>query len=122
MPDVTRDVTSMLLDLVYIGVIEATIEDLRSIILLAHSLYITIPLSDDLLETLELTLPAIPLFNPKTLPKLKIKPSFQPPVVAKQHSFKSKPPQHPKIPTLKLKIPAEVSNLSKTNLFVSSRC
>jgi hypothetical protein len=34
LPDVSRDLVSLLLDLIYVGVIEATIDDLRSIILL----------------------------------------------------------------------------------------
>jgi hypothetical protein len=107
----------MLLDLVYVGVIEATIDDLRKIILLAHSLYITIPLSDDLLETLELTLPALPPLAPRGLPKLKPRPSFQPPAVVKQPFVKPKLPVQPKIPTLKLKLSPMTEGSSICKLF-----
>jgi hypothetical protein len=53
------------------------------------------------METLELTLPAIPaLASPRGLPKLKPRPNYQPPSVQKQ---KSKTP--PKVPMLKLRLP-----------------
>ena len=105
LPDCPREVVSMLLDLVYVGVIEATIDDLRRIILLAHSLYVAIPLSDDLLETLELTLPSIHPFARKGLHKVNQRPSYQPPSVVRQPPAKpSLPLQQPKIPTLKLKL------------------
>ena len=53
----------MLLEVVYNGVVEATIEDLRKLILLAHRLYINIPLSNELMQGLELKLPSRPPFK-----------------------------------------------------------
>jgi hypothetical protein len=121
LPDSPREIVSMLLDLVYVGVIEATIDDLRKIILLAHSLYVSIPLSDDLLETLELTLPSIPAFFRKGLPKLNPRPNFQPPSVVKQPLVKPHLPLHPKIPTLKLKLSSSSSDaLNVCKFFLQS--
>ena len=57
MSQVSSDEMQMLLEVVYNGVVEATIEDLRKLILLAHRLYIAIPLSNELMQGLELKLP-----------------------------------------------------------------
>ena len=50
MSQVSTDEMQMLLEVVYNGVVEATIEDLRKLILLAHRLYIAIPLSNELMQ------------------------------------------------------------------------
>ncbi len=104
LPDADRDNVSLLLEVVYNGVVEATIEDLRRLILLAHSLYITIPLSDELMDTLELTLPKITPFVPRGIPRIKLRPNYQPiPAMPKQNQpMKAIPP---KLPMLKLKLP-----------------
>lgn len=68
MSHVSSEEMQMLLEVVYNGVVEATIEDLRKLILLAHRLYITIPLSNELMQGLELTLPSRPPFRKQ--PKL----------------------------------------------------
>ena len=57
MSQVSSDEMQMLLEVVYNGVVEASIEDLRKLILLAHRLYIAIPLSNELMQGLELKLP-----------------------------------------------------------------
>ena len=57
MSEVSSDEMQMLLEVVYNGVVEASIEDLRKLILLAHRLYIAIPLSNELMQGLELKLP-----------------------------------------------------------------
>ena len=64
LPDASLENLQLLLDVVYNGEVEATIEDLREMILLAHRLYISIPLSDDLMAGLDLTLPELPPFTP----------------------------------------------------------
>ena len=53
-PDASDEIVSLLLEVIYNGVVEATIQDLRDLILLGHSLYIAIPMSDDLMEGLDL--------------------------------------------------------------------
>ena len=63
LPHVTSEEMQMLLEVVYNGVVEATIEDLRKLILLAHRLYINIPLSPELMQGLELKLPSRPPFK-----------------------------------------------------------
>lgn len=63
MSSVSSDEMQMLLEVVYNGVVEATIEDLRKLILLAHRLYITIPLSNELMQGLDLKLPTRPPFR-----------------------------------------------------------
>lgn len=63
-PDATVDEMNLLLEVIYNGSVDATIEDLRALILLAHRLYISIPMSDELMEGLDLTLPSIPPFRP----------------------------------------------------------
>jgi hypothetical protein len=45
LPDSSNEIVNLLLEVVYNGVVEATIEDLRELILLSHRLYISIPLS-----------------------------------------------------------------------------
>ena len=64
MPEASLENVQLLLDVVYNGEVEATIEDLREMILLAHRLYISIPLSEDLMAGLDLTLPELPAFTP----------------------------------------------------------
>lgn len=63
MSHVSFEEMQMLLEVVYNGVVEATIEDLRKLILLAHRLYITIPLSNELMRGLDLKLPTRPAFR-----------------------------------------------------------
>lgn len=84
MSDVGVKEMNLLLEVVYNGVVEATIEDLRALILLAHRLYINIPISDDLMQGLELTLPRRPPFRPPAvlpkmpMPALKLNLPFKP--------------------------------------------
>ena len=59
LPDASQENLQLLLDVIYNGEVEATIEDLREMILLAHRLYISIPLSDELMAGLDLTLPKV---------------------------------------------------------------
>ena len=68
LPDASVEEVQLLLEVVYNGSVEATIEDLRSLILLAHRLYITIPMSDELMQGLDVTLPNIPPFKPPFKP------------------------------------------------------
>ena len=58
-----------LLEIVYTGSIEATMAEMRRMLILAHSLYISVPVSDQLMKMLGLTLPPLP-----KLPWLKPKP------------------------------------------------
>jgi len=69
MSQVSTDEMQMLLEVVYNGVVEATIEDLRKLILLAHRLYIAIPLSNELMQGLELKLPPRSPFRKPLMPK-----------------------------------------------------
>ena len=64
LPDANVEEVQLLLEVVYNGSVEATIEELRNLILLAHRLYITIPMSDELMQGLDVTLPPIPPFKP----------------------------------------------------------
>jgi len=68
LPDATMENIQLLLEVVYNGEVEATIEDLRDMILLAHRLYISIPLSADLMKGLDLKLPKLPAFRPPPKP------------------------------------------------------
>jgi len=69
LPDASQENLQLLLDVIYNGEVEATIEDLREMILLAHRLYISIPLSDELMAGLDLTLPKLPPFTPPAVAK-----------------------------------------------------
>lgn len=92
LPQVTSDEMQMLLEVIYNGVVEATIEDLRKLILLAHRLYIAIPLSNELMQGLDLKLPPRPPFRrpvnlaansiPPKLPPLKLSNFSLPPVMS----------------------------------------
>jgi hypothetical protein len=62
---------------VYKGFVEATMNDLRDLIDLAHELYISIPISDDLIRSLDLNLTPMPPFGPRNLlPRLKQRPNI----------------------------------------------
>ena len=61
-----------LLEIVYTGSLEATMEEMRRMLILAHSLYISVPVSDQLMKMLGLSLPP--------LPTLKARPAAPPPV------------------------------------------
>ena len=65
-----------LLQVVYNGVVEATMPNLRQLILLASQLFISIPISEDLMRSLDLRLPSMPGQVPRGLPKLKQRPDF----------------------------------------------
>jgi len=78
LPDYPRSIVSLLLEVTYKGLVEATIDDLRELVLLAHTLYVKIPVSEELLEVLGLDLPEIPPLSSGALPKLKQRPSFSP--------------------------------------------
>ena len=79
LPDAPHEIVNLLLAVVYNGVVEATIEDLRELILLSHRLYISIPLSDDIIQGLELELPVLPPLVTRGPPKLKQRPAFAAP-------------------------------------------
>lgn len=91
-PDVSQDEVSLLLEVVYHGVVEATLEDLRKLILLAHQLYISIPISDELMNGLHLVLPPIHKFVPRNMPKLKQRPTFPSPTKVIPESLLAGPP------------------------------
>ncbi len=78
LPDYPRKIVSLLLEVTYKGIVEATIDDLRELVLLAHTLYVKIPVSEELLEVLELDLPDVPPLSSGGLPRLKQRPSFSP--------------------------------------------
>ena len=69
MPDSDHEVVQSLLDIVYNGSIEASLEDIRRLLTLAHSLYISVPVSDQLMSMLGLQLPPQPKLGPPTSPK-----------------------------------------------------
>ena len=50
--------------------------NLRQLILLASQLFISIPISEDLMRSLDLRLPSMPGQVPRGLPKLKQRPDF----------------------------------------------
>jgi hypothetical protein len=50
--------------------------NLRQLILLASQLFISIPISEDLMRSLDLRLPSVPGLVPRSLPKLKQRPDF----------------------------------------------
>ncbi len=57
LPDVSFSDGQLLMDVVYNGVVEATMDELRELILLARHLHIAIPVSNDLLKTLDIPPP-----------------------------------------------------------------
>merc|ERR1719195_369085 len=57
LPDTDHEVVAALLDIVYNGSIEASLEMIRELLTLAHSLYISVPVSDQLMSMLGLQLP-----------------------------------------------------------------
>ena len=57
LPDTDHEVVAALLDIVYNGSIEASLEMIRKLLTLAHSLYISVPVSDQLMSMLGLQLP-----------------------------------------------------------------
>ena len=57
LPDSDRDVVQSLLDIIYTGSIETSLEMIRNMLTLAHSLYIAVPVSDQLMSMLGLQLP-----------------------------------------------------------------
>jgi hypothetical protein len=72
--------------------------DLRGLIILAHQLYISIPISEELMQGLDLTLPLIPAFATKcgSLPRLKQRP---PPPLLQNNNIMYKPPALKQPPT-----------------------
>jgi hypothetical protein len=68
-----------LLEIVYTGSIEATMEEMRRMLTLAHSLYISVPVSDQLMKMLGITLPPLPSVKPPAKPPApEMVPSFNP--------------------------------------------
>jgi len=65
LPDAPKDVVQSLLDIVYSGSIEATLEEMRNMLTLAHSLYISVPVSDQLINMIGLKLPLQPALQLK---------------------------------------------------------
>ena len=65
LPDSPKAVVQSLLDIVYSGSIEATLEEMRNMLTLAHSLYISVPVSDQLINMLGLKLPLQPALQIK---------------------------------------------------------
>ncbi len=53
LPETRFETAAMLMEVIYTGSVEASLGDLRDIILLARSLRVQIPVSDELLELLE---------------------------------------------------------------------
>ena len=68
MPDSEHEVVQSLLDIVYNGSIEASLEDIRRLLTLAHSLYISVPVSDQLMAMLGLRLPPQSKLGPASAP------------------------------------------------------
>lgn len=88
-----------ILKVVYNGVVEATMSDLRSLIVLAHQLYISIPISEELMQGLDLNLPPMPAFATRcssNLPRLKQRP-HPPPL--QNNNIMYKPPALKQPPT-----------------------
>ena len=65
LPDNPKHVVESLLEIIYSGSIEANLEQIRSMLSLAHSLYISVPVSDQLMSMLGLQLPSLPPVNSK---------------------------------------------------------
>jgi len=63
LPDTNKEEVQFLLEIVYNGSIEATLEEMRLLLTLAHSLYISVPVSDQLMKMLKLKLPPLPPLN-----------------------------------------------------------
>ena len=108
LPDASHEIVNLLMEVVYNGVVEATIEELRELILLAHRLYIAIPLSDDILQGLDLELPIMPPLGSRGPPKLKQRPTFMTTSMSA-----SAPPTKPKLmlakpPALKPPVPQDL--------------
>ena len=59
-PDAEADVLQSLLDIIYNGSIEASLDMIRRLLVLAHSLYISVPVSEQLITMLGLELPPQP--------------------------------------------------------------
>ena len=68
MPDSDHEVVQSLLDIVYNGSIEASLDMIRRLLTLAHSLYISVPVSDQLMSMLGLQLPPQPKLGPASSP------------------------------------------------------
>ena len=64
LPDTPGPVVKALLEIVYTGSIEATLAEMRALLTLAHSLYISVPVSDQLVAMLGLQLPPQPALQP----------------------------------------------------------
>ena len=73
LPDSPKHVVESLLEIIYSGSIEADLELIRSMLTLAHSLYISVPVSDQLMSMLGLQLPSLP---PVTSRDIKTKMEF----------------------------------------------
>ena len=58
--EVKGEDVQLLVDVIYNGLVEATMDELRSLIVLARNLYISIPISQEMLASLDLQLPALP--------------------------------------------------------------
>eukprot|EP00096_Caligus_rogercresseyi_P016693 TRINITY_DN950_c0_g1_i2.p1 TRINITY_DN950_c0_g1~~TRINITY_DN950_c0_g1_i2.p1 ORF type:complete len:638 (-),score=199.34 TRINITY_DN950_c0_g1_i2:247-2160(-) len=59
LPDAEHLLVQRLLEVVYNGSVEATMDEISELILFAHSLYIKIPVSTEIIELLDLTLPEL---------------------------------------------------------------
>lgn len=62
-----QDDVKTLLEIVYTGSIEATMDEMRRMLTLAHTLYISVPVSDQLMKMLGLSLPSLPVLKPKSV-------------------------------------------------------
>ena len=60
LPDTDKAEVQSLLEIVYNGSIEATLDEMRNLLTLAHALYISVPVSDQLMKMLKLKLPPLP--------------------------------------------------------------
>jgi hypothetical protein len=57
MPDTGKEEVAALLEIIYTGSVEASLEEMRSMLSLAHALFITVPVSDQLTSLLGLEPP-----------------------------------------------------------------
>jgi hypothetical protein len=60
LPDTGKEEVAALLEIIYTGSVEASLEEMRSMLSLAHALYITVPVSDQLTSLLGLEPPPPP--------------------------------------------------------------
>lgn len=85
LPEVEFNDVQLLVDVIYNGLVEATMEELRVLIKLARYLYINIPISNEMCSSLNLDLPPMP----SLLPKIRVKKNLT--------QDRSSPPSMPRV-------------------------